>query len=678
VTEAEIDAGTRGHANAWLALGAMAGAAGFVAWGLARPASAPSVTECDALAAETAEVVPEGATGQIREAFAATGLPYASTTAHTVARDLDRYATHWRAAIRQVCDESEGAIETDDRAACLRRHRQQLAAILEVLGAADATVVERAWRTAWIVPPIEDCGGQLQRPADDAQEDPALDRIAAVIALGHGDEVAEEIANRLSRSGEGSDPERARTLLLGGRVHLDRGELDEAAPLLEQAVWSSLEVGDDPGAIDAALDLAACLGRAGSDPMDAQRWWRLASAITTRGHAGLTRQARLLNAQADLAFLQGQWEAALLVYQPALGLMERTLGPEHPALAGPLAQAAEAAARLGRPGQSMKLYDRARQAVAKGLGRHHPSHRALARRHGEALLDAGRPDLARPELEAALSEPDAAPTLDDARTALALGRAAVATGDLDAAEGAFDRALSIHHAIGAPVPTELAAVHLARGMLRVQTGDPASALESLHQALELQAGPEGTHTPATIQTSIRIGRTLARLGRLPEARQTIDEAAAAAASVYGPRDPRTADVWLDRADVLAETGDPSAALEVSRHALAVLAEARGPTDPSTIVALTRIGSLCLALDRDADAVAAYREAVAAAAAAGRPTDELASAGLGLATALWRQGEHDEALAWLARVRETVGELGAASSVTAADLRNWMERRGLSM
>jgi tetratricopeptide (TPR) repeat protein len=672
----EPESRPRGRAKKWLAALSVSGAAGLTIWALSEgPGNDTTAGDCEGVGAAMDTVWTDATSSEIATAFEQVELPYASTMATSVVRDIDDYVEDWQSARRSICESDDSPERKAARSACLQRQREQLQGFIDGLRDADAALVEDAgFVTRWL-PPLEDCGNLVAQSGtpDDAH---TLDALAAQVALGHGERAAAQLATLVDAPGEGPDPKRARALLLGGLVHLQAERWDDAAKLLEQAVWGAIESGHDPWAIEAALALSIASAHSRGEVTSAQRWWRLASALTTKLGPGLERQRRLLLTQAELLMLQGQWEAALAVYEPGLSVTEKRLGAEHPAMVPGLAAAAECAARLERAPESLHLHDRARKIVESSFGRSHPLYHELPIHHGLVLLDVGRPDLAGPELQRGLEGFKGPVTRLEVEAALGLGRAAAAEREPGAAEEAFALAEKLHEQAGLPPSVLMPSIHLGRGLVHLERNDARAALESFNAALALHEAGEGDSIEVA-ETSVRIGRALALLGRMEEAGKALERAAKVAARVYGESDPRTAEIWLAQSEVSADAGDPATALDQARRALAVLAAARGPTDVSTLVALTQIGSTCLALDRDSDAVAAFEQAVAVAKAGDSP-GQLASAQLGLATALWKAGDQDGSLAVVAELRKSIEASDGNSPVTQTDVESWMQRRGVSM
>src|SRR5262249_28249481 len=90
------------------------------------------------------------------------GEPYAAATAASVVRTLDEYGRDWAGEHTDACAATalrreQSAEMLDRRMACLESRRQELDALAETLGRADAKAAQRAAGAATALAPIEAC-----------------------------------------------------------------------------------------------------------------------------------------------------------------------------------------------------------------------------------------------------------------------------------------------------------------------------------------------------------------------------------------------------------------------------------------------------------------------------------------------------------------------------------------
>ena len=77
--------------------------------------------------------------------------------------------------------------------------------------------------------------------------------------------------------------------------------------------------------------------------------------------------------------MQGEYEAARPLYERALAIRERVLGPDHPEVAGTLNNLGNAWRDLGQPGRARELYVRAYGILQRAFPTGHPDLRLVAK-----------------------------------------------------------------------------------------------------------------------------------------------------------------------------------------------------------------------------------------------------------------------------------------------------------
>jgi tetratricopeptide (TPR) repeat protein len=161
------------------------------------------------------------------------------------------------------------------------------------------------------------------------------------------------------------------------REALRVGDFDQAEELLNQAKAHDLSAIERMGPdLDARKLSAAEAAAQNGDLMMTQI--RYADAARYYAEAvGLTPETRLpaadiLNNLALLYRATGRYAQAELLYQRALAIGEKTLGPEHPTIASMLNNLALLYRATGRYAQAEPLHQRALAIDEKALGPEHP------------------------------------------------------------------------------------------------------------------------------------------------------------------------------------------------------------------------------------------------------------------------------------------------------------------
>ncbi len=172
------------------------GLAGGAAWWSAR-APAP----CSDLDAPIGAVWNDARKREAAQAFATSGLPYASAAWTTVAAGVDAWSTAWIDEANAACRATEiqhtqSEVMLDRRVTCLDARRRELVALLEVFDRADADAIERGPSAVERLPSPTTCADleALDRrapiPEDREAYDALVDRVAAARAeytTGHYD-----------------------------------------------------------------------------------------------------------------------------------------------------------------------------------------------------------------------------------------------------------------------------------------------------------------------------------------------------------------------------------------------------------------------------------------------------------------------------------------------------------
>ncbi|MEZ4384207.1 MAG: tetratricopeptide repeat protein, partial [Nannocystaceae bacterium] len=317
------------------------------------------------------------------------------------------------------------------------------------------------------------------------------------------------------------------------------GELDRAEAILSEVFVDAGALGLDEVAVDAANRLIFTVGYSAARHREGVVWSRAAEMLVRRlGQADEPRGATVLNSVANIYFALGEYERSQALFEEALAINQRVLGPEHPIVGDNLTNLADVHYARGEYDRAQELYERSLEISAEALGEVHPS-RGYAMNnlanvhlaHGEldrasALLErvltvfaaaygADHPELANPtnnlanvrrrrgELEAARDGYSRAVALLEAafgaeHLALAtpldnLGFAHLLLGDAAAAEPLFTRALTIREAsLGASRPEVAEALlHRARARIAAAAWTGAAADLERAQAIREAAAEEG-------------------------------------------------------------------------------------------------------------------------------------------------------------------------------------------
>ena len=360
------------------------------------------------------------------------------------------------------------------------------------------------------------------------------------------------------------------------------------------------------------------------------------------------------------------WPRARRLDGPAMALLE----------APPPEAVEEAAARLldrlaayrqyalGAFAQARPLYERALALREKRLGPDHPDTAETLNNFALSQREEGNLEAARPLLERALAINERAFGREHAATATTVNNLALLLrdlGDLAAARPLFERALaSVEKSFGADHPATAASLgNLA--LLLKDNGDLAGARALLERALAIDEKALGADHPDTANDLANLALLLKQSGDLAGARTRYERALAINEKALGPTHPYTAASMLAVAKLHHQEGDLVAARGLFERALAVFETARGGDHRDTADCLAGLASLLHDQGELADARSYYERALAMNERSLGPDDLAVAVSLGnLASLLQDQGDVAQAKPLLERA------LGIAESALGSD------------
>jgi tetratricopeptide (TPR) repeat protein len=512
---------------------------------------------------------------RVEQSMLATGQPFAANSWHNLRETLDRYATAWVAMHRDSCmatrlrrDQSEAVMTL--RMACLDKRRQSLAAVVDVLAHADATVVERAERTVTSLPSMDPCADvpalldDVPPPEDRAARARVRDvraRLlqAAPLRLAGKTAAATTLADGALADARKLDypPLLAEALLEGARTRMVESPA-LAEPLLTEATWTAQAHRDDRTAAASAVALADVYAHM-DRPAEWKMWQGYATAALKRigGEEGL--EAELWSAQGYRNHDQGHYNEAYANFDRAAELMRHHYGPRD---VRTLEEEGYVLTELTNIGKQEEARLRKVQMAARTeelLGPHHP------------ML---------------------------ARMLTSVGFSNSFAGELGEAQAAIDRAGEILRELGESYSTRWVYWYEAASYLALLRGrySIAEAISTRGIAAIEHTGLKGTVSTQTLLCRLSVART--RLGRTAQGIALLTDEIHRA----GDNDPRVARLWSALAESYEVAGHSEEAL-AARERYVRLIRARN-ADNSPIAADARLDlALSLASVRPAEVLA---------------------------------------------------------------------------
>jgi tetratricopeptide (TPR) repeat protein/predicted Ser/Thr protein kinase len=503
----------------------------------------------------------------VREALLATGVGYAEATWSRVEETLDGYAERWEASAVETCEAHQRNEQSDTlfdlRMRCLERRRVDLLALVDVLAAADRTVVENAAAGTAKLGAIEPCsdpdaltveGAHPEDPEIVAASEPlwgqharvralqlsgrypeALDAVGRLVidarALGHRPLLAEALLMEGELHSHLRDPERARVVLdeswlvaeamgmdrvktralgfLAFAVGYDGGRPDEGLAWAARAQASLDRLGGD-GLLQAMLD-----NNVGSVHMRAGRLEQardtFVGALERGEGVGPTATVPILTNLGAVLQLLGEHDRVLEIQARALAASEHAYGVGHPQTGHALLNLGGALHTQLRYDEALEHFDRGVAAFEGGYGDRHLLAAAARVRRGYVLRRMGRSAEARIDLEHAMEivvadgarkHPDLASIKNN------LAEIELEAGNLAAARPLFEAALAIWEEAGWErfLPYPLAGL----GRLALAEGDARSARPLLERALEMRTTIPGTLPEELAETRFGLAQAIAQ------------------------------------------------------------------------------------------------------------------------------------------------------------------------
>ncbi|WAS90919.1 serine/threonine-protein kinase [Nannocystis punicea] len=694
----ERDPGVRYQRATVLAVTAvLAGAAGMLATAGAgsvrRWDDARRVAACEAKGAEIESAWNEQAARRLREAFVATGVSYAETTAEKVIPWLDEQAARWRQARATACIHAEVRGEWDaeilDRAEwCLEDRRLALASLVTEFERADAVVMPKAVAAAAGLRAAEDCLDEdaLRRvPAPPADEREAVHELR--VALSQADArsrtgkykealaIATAARTRAEQQLEWL-PLIASARALEGALLANTGAYEAAETASTDAYFEAARAEAVDVAATTAIYLVSLMGKQRGRPADGRLWARLAEvAIAQAGdQSGLREAARLINL-ANTYLPTGAHAEARALLERALVLQEQALGPEHVGLTAALNNLATIHAEAGAYAEARALFERAVTIQEKALGPEHPEIANALGNLANTHISTGEYAEARALHERALAIKERTLGPEHAEVAISLNNLAIlheATGAHAETRRLHERALAIREKVFGPEHPEVAGSLVGLAAAHGNTGAYAEARGLLGRALAIQEKALGPDHPGVGFTLYNLAAAHEATGAYAEARALYERALAVQEKALGPRHPHVAHTMSGLAVVHEMTGAYAEARALYERALAVREAALGSGHPAVAADLTGLASVYLTERRPQEALPLLERALTIIDAYDGIQPREPEARFALARALVAtHGDRARALAEARKAREGLREAGANATEQTAEIERWL-------
>ncbi|HVZ75338.1 MAG TPA: serine/threonine-protein kinase [Polyangia bacterium] len=440
----------------------------------------------------------------VRQAFLATGKPYAPDAVRGVTKLLDDYATKWVGLYRDSCEATQvrgeqSAELLDLRTSCLNDRLGGLRALTDVFSTATGEVVEHAIDAAHALTPLDGCSDVKQLrslipPPDSAvkarveQIRRELAQIKAVHDAGKYTAAVDRLKPVLREAQTlGYRPLEAEVLTRLGTIESELARFSEAETTLQQALNTSVGSHHDDLLPEISAWLIWVTGYQRRFA-EADHWRQFAdSTIERSGASQSITYAWLLNNVGVVYILEGRLPEALEYCQKGKDLKEQLLGPNDPDVAISLGNISLALNNMGRLNEALERSTASLHILERAVGASHPKVAMELSNNAEVLLSLGRAGEALAEYRRALNIWQQEFGQEETQVAYGLtgsGRALIALGREDEAIEPLRRALSIRERLDRD-PSRLSETEFALAMALQKRQSP-NALSMARRALDHQ------------------------------------------------------------------------------------------------------------------------------------------------------------------------------------------------
>ncbi len=318
--------------------------------------------------------------------------------------------------------------------------------------------------------------------------------------------------------------------------------------------------------------------------------------------------AQALNNLGLLYYYMGDYAKAEPLYQRAFNIREKALGPDHPDTATSLNNLAELYRSLSNYVKAEPLYQRALKIDEKALGADHSDTARALNNLAGLYYSIGDYAKAEPLFQRALNIREKALGPDHPATAQTLNNLAElyrSVGDDAKAEPLFQRALNIREkALGPDHPDTAIGLNNLAGLYD-SMGDYAKTEPLLQRALNIDEKVLGPDHPDTARALSNLAGLYFSLGNYAKAEPLLQRAL----KILGPNHPNTARALDNLAELYSSMGDYAKAEPLFQRALNVREKALGPDHPHTAQTLNNLAGLYHSLGDYAKAEPLFQRAL---------------------------------------------------------------------
>jgi eukaryotic-like serine/threonine-protein kinase len=578
----------------------------------------------------------------VHDALLATGRPHATATAARVDESIAEYGRAWTAMHRDACLATRARGEQSDslldlRMRCLGEQLQAVDALVAQLETADADAADRAVQAVLGLAPLAACAdaealaAAVPPPVDAAARAAVEAQRARLAELDGMYRLGRYKAGRTLAAAVLADSEATGYGPLIGEARRSAadfaaadGDPTSAEPLLFAAIDEAAGARDLEGHARAWIALTRLQALDLRRPEDALRNLRAMRAAVQLLPASPALRASAAVARATTLARAGDLAGSLLAHDEARALLIEAHGPDDPRVANLDNSLGTVLRELDRDAEARVAFERALELGRRTLGEQHPSIAGHLINLANLDTDTGRLAEARERMTRALRLREA--TLGPQHYLAAQIRYNLANldrleGDLGAARRGAEAALaSFEQALG-PDHANVAIVVNFLGALAEQDGRLADAEQLYARALALSERTLGVDNLENGTPLINLGKLDVIAGRFASARPRFARGLALWEKAYGPDHTDLVEPLIGLGRVALAEQAPRVALALGERALGLVA-ARDDLAFARAEASWLVAAALRALRRDLPRARSLAAAARAGLDAGAPSDRL--------------------------------------------------------
>ena len=324
-------------------------------------------------------------------------------------------------------------------------------------------------------------------------------------------------------------------------------------------------------------------------------------------------KAKALKKQGIELYKQGRYTEAIPIFEEALAIDEKALGPDHPDVAKSLNNLAMVYQALGDYSKTEPLYKRSLVIFEKTHGANHPAVATSLNNLAVLYTSLGRYSKAKPLYKRSLAIREKALGPDHPDVAVSLNNLAMLYrefGDYSKTEPLYKRSLGIlEKEYGADHPDVATSLNNLATLYK-DLGDYSKAESLYKRSLAIREKALGPEHPDVAKSLNNLAMVYQALGDYSKAELLLKRSLAIREKALGPDHPAVATVLNNLAGVYKDLGAYSKTEPLYKRSLVIFEKTHGANHPAVATSLNNLAVLYTSLGRYSKAKPLYKRSLA--------------------------------------------------------------------